>query len=237
MPYRVQTSKEGWFVADDDGTTVDGPFGTRGEATDFILKLGEKERSAEVLSGAEARASALSDDALVAALRLAIDNPQLEQPARGRPPSHDAVGRHVALEYYWKEREAKATRRHFSEFATIKLLSRQFRCTPDFVRKCRRKYEPMTQWDDYLLCQLCLQARETKPKRVPPRREPASKRAQDFLRLALASGPLPSLEIRRRAARAEISKTTIDRAKRALGTEVQAVKSKTGWLWKLQERQ
>jgi hypothetical protein len=67
------------------------------------------------------------------------------------------------------------------------------------------------------------------PKRGRPREE--RKRAEELLRINLADAPLPQKEIERLAELEEISPSTLDRAKE--GLQVESVKSRDGWLWKL----
>lgn len=56
-------------------------------------------------------------------------------------------------------------------------------------------------------------------------------RAVDFLREVLAEGPLPSAELFMRAANADVSRPTLNRAKRAAGAK--SVKKGKTWIWKL----
>jgi hypothetical protein len=142
---------------------------------------------------------------------------------RGRPRTERPKDLRVAATFYLQRKEA-----HSNERATLSAVAKLFRCSPDYVRKCRKKYKPMGSYErDDLIHLLCT---------PPPRTVAASTRSRQsdagsFLRRILAKGSLSSNEIARRAIAGGYSKRTIARAKKALG--ISAVRTGRHWAWRL----
>lgn len=69
-----------------------------------------------------------------------------------------------------------------------------------------------------------------------PEEHSVKEEAKDFLRILLASGPVPSKDVFKEAAEAGHSKRTLQRAQKELG--IKLVKSGSGpWLWVLPEKE
>ena len=72
-----------------------------------------------------------------------------------------------------------------------------------------------------------------------PKRQPALAEAEDFLRLLLRDGPMPSKELQREAAEAGVSVSSLRRAAHNLGVKkirVEGYADKGHWVWKLPDQ-
>jgi hypothetical protein len=142
---------------------------------------------------------------------------------RGRPRTERPKDLRVAATFYLQRHEGQS-----SERATLNAVAKLFTCSLDYVRKCRKKYEPMGLYEpDDLIHLLCTPPPKTFATSTRTRQSDAA----SFLRRILAKGSLSSNEIARRANAGGYSKRTIARAKKALG--ISAVRTGRHWAWRL----
>jgi hypothetical protein len=158
----------------------------------------------------------LTDAHLAAILKEAIEHPP--RAPRGRPQPERPVDVEIAIEYHWRKRQGGRSAR------VVREVAKKFACTPDFVRKCRAKYDALPDYDDELLNALHAQPlkREAGPEPVDP---------EEYLRMLLARGPLAVREVYRRGKMAGFTEDNLDRAKRAL--DVVSTRTGNGWNWSL----
>jgi hypothetical protein len=217
--------------------TAAGPFSTYEAAAMWINGRDPEQVGKEARASAAAlRAALLSDQALADALIVAANVGEVNaarsrlanllqqhgirfEPAasgvRGRPvPDHPREA-DIAFEYYWRLRQ----RRRLPN--TVAAVAKVYGVTADHVRKVRKEYAAVADYDRHLLKGLRAQAvaRRTKPPNLPPRRQsPKSEQARQWLSTLLGHSPtLSSQAIYRRAAVAGFSRRTIERAKASLG--------------------
>lgn len=152
---------------------------------------------------------------------------------RGRPPASRPKEQRIAADFYRRKRTGTSSR------SAISALACEYRCTSAYIKKCKDRYASMATFDDSLLDHLCIDER-CRMQGIIKNREPAkpSSVALDlalfFVRTALESGPIASLDIYRDGMQEGHSKRTLNRAKKLLNVE-----SKRGgsqWLWALPSR-
>jgi hypothetical protein len=214
MPYRIEQTPPGWSVfRAGDEASVAGPFPSHQAAREWIEQQGREAEIKAQHEASEARAEALSDPELARTLKAAIENPP--PPPRGRPPPDASREADIAFEYYWRVRQ------HRRLPNTTAAVAKVYGVTADHVRKVRKEYAAVANYDRHLLKELRAQAveRRTKPPKLPHRREsPKSEQARQWLRALLEhNSMLSSGVIYRRADVAGFSRRTIERAKASLG--------------------
>jgi len=248
MPRRISQRADGWYL--DEA----GPFKTRHDANEHHEALSridaqreEATLTAEKSAAAIARERAFTNPAMVAALKRATRNPGA---VMGRPPKDAPLLYRIALDFYWTKRQANllpeqpSKRKPKPEYepalddARIRHLSRKFKKPSADIRRAVIAYKPLGKrrhYDDDLMHELHASlTRELSPRRHrnPQLRFALNRHgAQDFLREALARGPLPAAQICSMGKVAGLSERTIKRGKKAL--KVQSKRQGRVWIWAL----
>jgi hypothetical protein len=159
--------------------------------------------------------------------------PQVAGPFSDRQQAVDWIlqqGQSAEREQQLAAAEVRADRRTL----IVADIAKEFACSTDFVRKCRKEYAPIAGYDTDLLTQLRAQALERRSQVSvlgPSARPSALDEAREFLLAVLAMGPVLAEKVYQDGKIAGHSARTPDRAKKLLA--IISVRTGKGWAWAL----